>query len=178
MRLDPAVEAAHKIAYETVQIGRIRGLTNAEAMREAAKMLTRTPSRIWTLLYRSDTLASIRPAEIQALKRGFVAVLRVYEAALLDKANHQRRLAEAARQLERASILPDHGEAEFDRLLEQAESVTRIEWGYPLWRRVTAKQRPRNNKPCSPTARPAADARSQRIRLVINNMVDDLRWPR
>jgi hypothetical protein len=152
MKTDPSVETPRLIVYQTVQWARIRGLTNAESMGEAAELLERTRSRIWTLLYRSNTLNTIGLQELSLLYRGFIGAARLYERALRDKADHMDKMKAAILAEERAPEMP-FGESDLDKLLLQTESDDKTEAGRPLWRRVLPQRRPRKVGECQASCR-------------------------
>ena len=140
MKLDPTVETARRLVSDTVWLGRKRGLSNPEAMREAAELLSRTESRVWTLLYRADTVTTVQDAELHLLLAGCQEALELVSAARRDMADYYSALSYAM--LDGPELpLVGQSETHLSCLLRQTESKLRTSGGRPLWRQTVPKKR-------------------------------------
>jgi hypothetical protein len=181
VKLDPDVEAAQLIVQQTVRLARTRGLTNKEAINETSEILQTTESRIWTLLYRADTLRTVSPGESKSLQNGFDAAMAVYLAAVEDRAVYLAKLADA---LASEALVGEQQELNFfgsvsrlDRILHQTESATKLASGRPLWRRVVPKKRPRKAQETGTNQKaPVLDAVTEQASLLVQIAVDSMRW--
>jgi hypothetical protein len=115
-------------------------------MDEVAELLQCTTSRIWTLLYRAETLRSISEDESFKLYHGGADAMVLYADAVRDKSAYWNSLTFA---LVDGPELPfiKEGETHLDYLLRQTESIVKAPGGRPLWRRYVPQQRPRKGKP-------------------------------
>ena len=124
MKLDSRVEKAKRMVSETVRLGRSRGLTNPEAMAEASELLGCTGSRIWTLLYRAETVKSISDAEFRRISNGYREAFRIRIVSIRNKADYHDRVTYALEAGPELPLLPD-SESNLAYLRRQTESIER-----------------------------------------------------
>jgi hypothetical protein len=130
-------EQAQKMVREAVQWARNSGLTSKEAQAEVATLFGLTLSRIWTLLYKPDTVREIMEDELSKIERGYVNALSLELATAIDWRDYLILLRAAHRQ-EDAPI-------NFQRQSESSSSKKRP-LGHPLWQLLGPCKRPRKAK--------------------------------
>src|ERR1019366_2706795 len=132
-------EEIRKIVREAIQLARSRGLTNQEAISEAAYMLRTTKSRIWTFMYKDYDVKEVSDDEYRRIKVGHIDVVQLdldYTLYLLEDIRQLRELYEAG------PLLPFPA-SQIPRSRRLQESIEKSPAGFPLWRKQIPRKKPR-----------------------------------
>jgi hypothetical protein len=127
-------ERARKMVRDAVQWARNSGLSNKDAQAEAATLFGLTSSRVWTLLYKPETVREIAEGELSKIEHCYLDVLSLQIATTLDLREHMISMAAALRQEDKVARLP---------FLRQSQSLQKRPCGQPLWQDLGPCKRPR-----------------------------------
>lgn len=125
---------------DAVQWARNSGLSNKDAQAEAATLLGLTASRIWTLLYKPETVRKIPEGELSKIGHGYRDVLWLESATARDLSEHLFSMADA---LEHALEQEDAAALLLSPRHNQSQSLKKRPFGQPLWQIVGPCKRPR-----------------------------------